>query len=64
MGSELSTKGLVESLENLNKSRTTDFVNKGAEDRSSRSMSRTSSVSNLETIHEANEPDEPEVKYL
>lgn len=63
-GSELSRKGLVESLENINNNRSTGFVNRGTDDRSSRSMSRTSSISNLETIHEGNEPEEPEVYKL
>ena len=60
----LSKKGLVESLENINKNRNKELINKGAEERPSRSMSRASSISNLETIHEANEPDEPEVKHF
>jgi hypothetical protein len=51
----------VESLENINNNQATGFSNRGADDRSSRSMSRTSSVSNLETIQEGNEPEVPEV---
>lgn len=62
-GSELSSRGLVESLENINR-RPSGFVNRGADDRSSRSMSRTSSTSNLETIQEGHEPEEPEVYKL
>ncbi|XP_028398272.1 location of vulva defective 1-like [Dendronephthya gigantea] len=62
-GSELSSKGLVGSTESIN-NRTTGFVNKGGDDRSSRSMSRSSSISNLETIQEGKEPDEPEIYHL
>ena len=58
-GSELSRKELVESTESMY--RTTGFVNRGGDDRSSRSMSRSSSMSNLETIYEGKEPEEPEV---
>jgi hypothetical protein len=54
----------VESLENINNNQATGFSNRGADDRSSRSMSRTSSVSNLETIQEGNEPEVPEVYKL
>lgn len=60
-GTQLSRRELVESLENIHNNRTTGFVNRAADSRSIRSMSRTSSVSNLETIHEGNEPEEPEV---